>query len=101
MCLRHSKFPKENPYLKCVSSHFLTSAVELHLVRFGLGASFTFELHCSSPPTPSLLLFRFTQENMLLCLPWIVAALKITYTILFCSSVAYVKFERDRRLQYA
>jgi len=31
------------------------------LVRFGLGASFAFELHCSLPSTLSLLLlFRFT-----------------------------------------
>jgi len=60
MYLLHSKFPKKNPYLKCASSQFLSLAVELHLARFGLGASFTFELHCSLPSTPSLLLFRFT-----------------------------------------
>jgi len=30
-----SKFPKKNPYLKDVSSHFLTLAVEIHLVHFG------------------------------------------------------------------
>jgi len=30
-----------------VSSHFLTLAIELHLARFRLGASFAFELHCS------------------------------------------------------
>jgi len=35
---------KKNLYLKYVSSHFLTLAIELHLVRFGLGASFRFEL---------------------------------------------------------
>jgi len=35
---------KKNPYLKYVSSHFLTLAIELHLVRFGSGASLTFEL---------------------------------------------------------
>jgi len=35
---------KKNPYLKYVSSHFLILAVELHLVRFGSSASFTFEL---------------------------------------------------------
>ena len=52
---------KKNLYLKYMSSHFLILAIELHLVRFGLGASFTFELHCSLPCTPSLLLlFRFT-----------------------------------------
>jgi len=52
---------KKNPYLKNVSSHFLTVAVALHLVRFGLGTSFTFELHCSLPSTPLLLLlFHFT-----------------------------------------
>jgi len=57
---------KKNPYLKYVSSHFLILAIEWHLVRFRLGASFTFELHCSLPSTPSLLvLFRFTCENML------------------------------------
>jgi len=31
---------KMNPYLKYVSSHFLTLAVELHLVLSGLGASY-------------------------------------------------------------
>ena len=51
---------EKNPYLKYVSSHFLTLAIELHLVRFGLGASFTVELHCSLPSIPSqLLLYRF------------------------------------------
>jgi len=35
---------KKNPYLKYVSSHFLILAIELHSVRFGSGASFTFEL---------------------------------------------------------
>jgi len=45
---------KKNAYLKYVSSYFLTLATELHLVRFGLGASFTFELHRSLPSTPSL-----------------------------------------------
>jgi len=40
---------------------FSTLAVEFHLLRFGLGASFTFELYCSLPCTsPLLLLFRFT-----------------------------------------
>jgi len=52
---------KKDPYLKYVSYHFLTLAIELHLFRFRLGASFTFELHCSLPSTPSLLLlFHFT-----------------------------------------
>jgi len=52
---------KRTRYLKCVSSHILTLAIELHLVRFGLGASFTFEQHCLLPSTPSLLLlFPFT-----------------------------------------
>jgi len=52
---------KKNPYIKYVSSHFLTLAIEIHLVRFRLDASFTFELHCSLPSTPSLLLlFCFT-----------------------------------------
>jgi len=60
MYVLHSEFGKKNPYLKCVSSHLLTLAIELHLVRIGLGASFTFELHCSLPSTPALLLlFRF------------------------------------------
>jgi len=36
---------KMNSYLKYVSSHFLSLPIELHLVRFGLGTSFTFELH--------------------------------------------------------
>jgi len=53
-------FVKKNTYLKYVSPHFLTLAIELHLVRFGLGASFTFEQHCSLLPTLLLLLlFRF------------------------------------------
>jgi len=63
---------KKNPYLKYVSSHFLILSIELHLVRFGSGASFTFELHCSLPSTPSLLLlFRFTCENMLFYFIWL------------------------------
>jgi len=49
---------KKNAYLKYLSSHFL---IELHLVRFGLGTSFTFELDSSLPSVTSLLLlFRFT-----------------------------------------
>ena len=44
---------KKNPYLKYVSSHFLTLAIELHMVHFGGSASFTFELYCSLPSTPS------------------------------------------------
>jgi len=61
MYLLHSEFGKKNPYLKYVSSHFLTLANELHLVSFGLGASFTFKLHCSLQSTLSLLLlFHFT-----------------------------------------
>jgi len=52
---------KKNPYLKYVLSHFPTLAIELHLFRFVLSASFTFELHCSLPSTLSpLLLFCFT-----------------------------------------
>ena len=63
---------KKNPYLKYVSSYFLTLAIELYLVRFGSGASFTFELHCSLPSTTSLLLlFRFTYENMPFCFIWL------------------------------
>ena len=63
---------KNNSYLKYVSSHLLTLAIELHLVLFGLGASFTFELHCSLPPPPLLLaLFRFTLENKLFCFIWL------------------------------
>jgi len=45
---------QKEPYRKYVSSHFLTFPIELHLVRFGGGACFTFELHCSLPSTPSL-----------------------------------------------
>jgi len=60
-----------------VSSHFLTLAIELHLVHFGLGASFTFELYCSLPSTPSLLLFRFTKCNS------IAKVRKRKYAILF------------------
>jgi len=36
------KITEKNPYLKWVSSHFLTLTVEVHLVRCGLDASFTF-----------------------------------------------------------
>jgi len=51
---------KKNLCLKYVSSH-LTLVIELHLARFGGGTSFTFELHCSLPSTPLLLLiFCFT-----------------------------------------
>jgi len=47
--------------VKYMSSHFLTLTVEVLLVRCGLDTSFTFELRCSLPSTPSLLLlFRFT-----------------------------------------
>jgi len=48
---------KKNPYLEYASSLFLILAIELHLVRFGSGASFTFELHRSLLSTPSLLLY--------------------------------------------
>ena len=41
---------KKTPYLKFVSSHFLTLAIELHLVCFRGGASFTFELHAHYHP---------------------------------------------------
>jgi len=51
---------QKNVYLKYQSSHFLTLAIELHVVRFGLGASFKFELHCSLPSTPLLSLSSFT-----------------------------------------
>jgi len=44
MHLLRSEFGKKNLYIKHVSSHFLTLAIELYLVRFGLGASVTFEL---------------------------------------------------------
>jgi len=56
-------FDKKNTYMKYVPSHFLSLTIELHLVRFGSGASFTFELHCSWPSTLLLLLlFRFTKK---------------------------------------
>jgi len=45
----------KNPYLKYVLSHFLSLTIELHLVRFRLNASFTFELHCSLASTPLLI----------------------------------------------
>jgi len=54
------RFWENNPYLKYVSSDFLILAIELHLVTFGLGASFTVELDSSLPSIPShLLLYRF------------------------------------------
>jgi len=62
---------KKNPYLKYVSSNFLILTIELRLVRFGSGASCTFELHCSLPSTPSLLFFYITYENMLFCCIWL------------------------------
>jgi len=40
MYLLNSEFGKENLYLKYMSSHFLTLAIELHMVCFGLGASY-------------------------------------------------------------
>jgi len=40
MYLAHSEFGKKNPCIKYVSSHILTLSIELHLVRFGLGASY-------------------------------------------------------------
>jgi len=46
-------------FLECVPSHFPTLAIELHLVHFGLGASFTVELHCSLPTAPLLLLLQY------------------------------------------
>ena len=54
------KISQKEPVSQMCVVPFSNLAVELHLVRFGLGASFTFELHCSLPSTPSLLLFRFT-----------------------------------------
>jgi len=47
MYVLHTEFGKKKPYLKYVPFHFLTLALELYLVHFGLGASFTFELHCA------------------------------------------------------
>jgi len=37
-----------------MSSHFLTLAIEVHLVPFRLGASFTFEPHCLLPVTSAV-----------------------------------------------
>ena len=49
----------KDPYLKYVSSHFLTLAIELHFVRFR-SIFCTFELYCSLLSTPLLLsLFYF------------------------------------------
>jgi len=56
---------KKNPYLKYVSSHFLILAIELHLVRFGSGASFTFELRCSYHP--HLRCFYYFTLHMKIC----------------------------------
>jgi len=55
---------KKNPYFKYVSFHFLTLTNELHLVRFGGGASFTFELHGSLPSTPWLLLLFASHKKI-------------------------------------
>jgi len=55
----HSEFDhleKRIQISNIVSSHFLTLTIELHLVRFRLGVSLPFELRCSLPSTPSLLL---------------------------------------------
>jgi len=61
MYLLNSEFGKKNTHLKYVSSNFITLAIELHLVRFELGASCTFELHCALPSTSLwLLLFHIT-----------------------------------------
>jgi len=61
-------------------------AIELHLVRFRLGVSFTFELHCSLPSTPLLLLFHFTYKNMLFASSdqaWTVR-IEMHYSVLSC-----------------
>jgi len=63
MYLLHSEIGEKNTYLKYVSSHFLPLTIELHLVRSGLGTSFTFELHCSLPSTPSLLFLYFASPK--------------------------------------
>jgi len=42
---------KKNPYLKYVSSHFLTLANDLHLVRFGVGASYLNCIALTTDPT--------------------------------------------------
>jgi len=62
---------KKNPYLKYASSQCLILTIELHLVRFESGAFFTFELHCSLPSTPLLLLFRCAYENTLFRFIWL------------------------------
>jgi len=53
---RISSSGKNNPYVKYVSSHFVTLAIEIHLAHFRGVASFTFELHYSLPSVSSLLL---------------------------------------------
>ena len=44
-CICYIQDLAKKTYLKYVSVHFLALTIELHLVRFGLGAPFTFELH--------------------------------------------------------
>jgi len=62
MSLLHSEFghPEKEPVSEICVVPFSNLAIELDLIRLGLGATFTFELHCSLLSTLSLLLFRFT-----------------------------------------
>jgi len=67
---------KKNMYLKYVSSHFLILAIELHLVCFGSGASFMFELHCSFVITAYtfsvvIISLHIWKYAILLCLAWL------------------------------
>jgi len=67
-----------------VLSHFLSLAIELYLIHFRLGASFTFELHCSLPSTPSLLLlFRCTYETCYFASSGLTKYKKIRFYIVF------------------
>jgi len=59
-CIQNLVIRQKEPVPEICFAHFLTLSIELHLIRFGLGASFTFQLHCSLPRCSLLLLFRFT-----------------------------------------
>jgi len=65
-----------NPYLKYVSSHFLTLAIELYLVHFGGSASFTFELqyvarHYHPVHTLAVVTISLYITKYAICLIWL------------------------------
>jgi len=62
---------KKNPYLKFVPSHLLTLAIESHLVRFGLGASFTLNYNAHYRPHRRCCYYFASNKKMLFCFIWL------------------------------